>query len=164
MTVEEVYTRTQHKIESLLASFFPENLSPYFDRNELVSKLLHIASLTAMEVTQTLFEHIKDYVHSASPRVLYMPVCPKCNAELIAKEDKAWDGMSALDFLASQTQEVMRREAASEEFECPNCHNGTVVLEDGHLVCAGECGAIFGKPSSGDEKKTFGIRPIQEKK
>ena len=27
--------------------------------------------------------------------------------------------------------------------ECPNCHSGTIVKEDGELRCAGECGKIW---------------------
>lgn len=30
------------------------------------------------------------------------------------------------------------------EDECPNCHNGTIGLENGRLVCRGECGTDFG--------------------
>ena|ERR1035437_9316861 len=30
------------------------------------------------------------------------------------------------------------------EDECPNCHNGTIGLENGRLVCRGECGNDFG--------------------
>jgi hypothetical protein len=29
------------------------------------------------------------------------------------------------------------------EDECPNCKSGTVGLENGYLVCRGECGAVF---------------------
>ena len=31
-----------------------------------------------------------------------------------------------------------------EEEECPNCSNGTIGLENGRLVCRGECGRDFG--------------------
>ena len=34
---------------------------------------------------------------------------------------------------------------ACPETECPNCHNGTIALENGRLVCRGECGNDFGK-------------------
>ena len=32
---------------------------------------------------------------------------------------------------------------AEEGEECPNCRNGTLALEDGRLVCQGECGQFF---------------------
>ena len=36
----------------------------------------------------------------------------------------------------------------SPECECPNCNNGTIGLEQGHLVCRGECGHDFGSVDS----------------
>jgi len=36
------------------------------------------------------------------------------------------------------------------EEECPNCRCGTLGLEDGRLVCRGECGHSFGSPDMDD--------------
>jgi len=41
---------------------------------------------------------------------------------------------------------------AEAEEECPNCRSGTIGLENGRLVCRGECGHDFGRecPDSPD--------------
>ena len=36
-------------------------------------------------------------------------------------------------------------EGWQEDDECPNCHCGTLGLENGHLVCRGECGQFIEK-------------------
>lgn len=127
-----------------------------------------------------------------------MPVCPKCNAELIKQEDRMWadagipprilDGEDCLDhppscplwkdkhcLMDKRTCEriledcppAVRRHSMPHvvsdgpgytdqekkqpeeqpwaEYECPNCHSGTVGLEEGKLICRGECGTVFTK-------------------
>ena len=37
------------------------------------------------------------------------------------------------------------------EDECPNCKNGTIGLEQGRLVCRGECGHDFGTVDTEDD-------------
>lgn len=42
------------------------------------------------------------------------------------------------------------------EYECPNCKNGTVGLEEGRLVCRGECGVDFGPQPRVNETSSAG--------
>jgi hypothetical protein len=160
MKVEEAYAQAQHKIEALLTAFFPENFSPYFNRGELVGKLLHIAAVTANEVTSATLEHAGAFL--SSPRTLYIPICPKCGYSVARREE-----------------EPKAQEQPEEGCECPNCHNGTIGLENDRLVCRGECGVVFPKSSGEEKMKAFahgegpdlfqakqsvGIIPIVEKK
>jgi len=50
------------------------------------------------------------------------------------------------DFAA---QMIARGVTAEDGVECPNCHNGTVVSEEGELRCAGECGAVLRRDGTG---------------
>lgn len=43
-----------------------------------------------------------------------------------------------------KTEKTEKTPAAFPEDECPLCHSGTVGLENGHLVCRGECGNDLG--------------------
>lgn len=46
-----------------------------------------------------------------------------------------------------------------EDDDCPNCGNGTLGLEDNHLVCRGECGHIF----KGFSRPSPHIKELKEK-
>jgi hypothetical protein len=50
-----------------------------------------------------------------------------------------------VDADVAEVRALVEQEPAAED-ECPSCHNGTLGLEEGRLVCRGECGAFFGDP------------------
>jgi hypothetical protein len=54
--------------------------------------------------------------------------------------------MSQARTLAQLKDDSRPDSKASEGEECPNCHNGTIGLEEGELRCLGECGAVLNRP------------------
>jgi len=62
------------------------------------------------------------------------------------------DSEKAAYILAAATNiPDMGKEKPEAEGECPNCHNGTIGLENGRLICRGECGHDFGASDMGKE-------------
>ncbi len=47
--------------------------------------------------------------------------------------------------LVSNCNKEEKDKGWQEDDECPNCHCGTLGLENGHLVCRGECGQFIEK-------------------
>jgi len=91
----EAYCLAQQKIENLLEKYQHLAVSQY----ELVSQLMTIVATTSLEVSQSLVENM---ARLSSPQVLYLPVCPRCNAELIKQEDKMWADAGIPDFFDSK--------------------------------------------------------------
>lgn len=98
MKVDEAYSVAQHKIVALLEEFFPQLTSPYCNRLELVSKLMMIVATTAIEITNYTIENMPNL---SSPRILYVPICPKCSAEQTKKEEEMWEEVGIPSFFES---------------------------------------------------------------
>ena len=50
-----------------------------------------------------------------------------------------------LSYVSSNLDELHDAFGLFGDEECPNCHNGTLGLESGRIVCRGECGQDFGE-------------------
>jgi len=50
----------------------------------------------------------------------------------------------ALSYMLSNLDDVCEAFCVEEDIECPNCHSGTLGIENDRLVCRGECGHDFG--------------------
>jgi hypothetical protein len=85
--MDELIARLQAKIETTLAHHFPERAYPFFDRPQLVSKLMLIAHSHGLEVSQKLMDHY--HMYGVQPVVRpedcnCLPTdssCPKCSGK-----------------------------------------------------------------------------------
>jgi len=80
---------------------------------------------------------VEDYPDTGTTTYFWSEQCPDGH-KWECQHDAEMES-SKLELLPAGVEEP----EPEEEGECPNCHNGTLGLEEGRLVCRGECGTVF---------------------